>query len=289
MAFSHDFPTPPKALEEMQQWFGTLIQQPLPSAHSLDLASKEKEAARYITSKTPLKAYQRMQIYQEQYWWRLQKALAANFPLLAHLMGNERFEKEMAVPYFTAYPPNHWSLHRLGENLGNWIKTNLKIPEQKQLLEATFIDSALYQTATKQMFTPIPSTLLAKEEAQALTFKPLFLQPHLSFLELFSPLIFLREEILQKKITLSSFSALPKKKSYIVTFRQQNQQVIFKELSFNEWQLLQRFLAGTNLNEIYEWIEHAEDKGGQQAMEEKFPSWFAGWVQAGWLTFLEPA
>ena len=190
MAFSHDFPTPPKALEEMQQWFGTLIQQPLPSAHSLDLASKEKEAARYITSKTPLKAYQRMQIYQEQYWWRLQKALAANFPLLAHLMGNERFEKEMAVPYFTAYPPNHWSLHRLGENLGNWIKTNLKIPEQKQLLEATFIDSALYQTATKQMFTPITSTLLAKEEAQALTFKPLFLQPHLSFLELFSPLIF---------------------------------------------------------------------------------------------------
>ena len=78
------------SLFELQEWLGALIAQPLQLDHRLPNLSPfgtpiEKEIEKYVAPSPTLKPFQRVQIYHQQYWWRLVKCMQQNFPMLVRL------------------------------------------------------------------------------------------------------------------------------------------------------------------------------------------------------------
>ena len=132
-------------LKELQNWFGSILLQPLredetsqfltPSGQTL-----QQEANWYITPSPTLAPHQRIQIYNQQYWWRLLNVLESNFPLLVRLFGRAAFRNQVAVPFFSHSPPQDWSLNRLGETLPHWLRQHYRGDDLPFVQQAAEID-----------------------------------------------------------------------------------------------------------------------------------------------------
>src|SRR5437016_6261368 len=103
----------PAEILNIQKWFSGIIVNPLIedrinpiSPMGIDI---QIEVARFILPSAHLKPYQRMEIYNQQYWWRLINILQANFPLTLRLLGPGMFNR-IVVLFLKENPPKHWSL-----------------------------------------------------------------------------------------------------------------------------------------------------------------------------------
>ena len=131
----------------MFQWFGQMIAQPLQPSQRLPVHSpwgtnQEQEASRYIAPTKTLSAVQRIEIYHQQYWWRLLKCLGQNFPTVVRLFGTESFQQELAIPYLTEHPPTHWALCRLGESFPAWLEAHYLAQDRYLVIQSAQIDWA---------------------------------------------------------------------------------------------------------------------------------------------------
>src|ERR1700757_3941399 len=80
-------------------------------------------AARYIKPNDRLSAFERLEIYNRQYWFRVLGALAEDFPGLRAVLGGSRFEA-MSVAYLSAHPSRSFTLRNLGSKLVEWLEEN---------------------------------------------------------------------------------------------------------------------------------------------------------------------
>ena len=117
----------PSLLKREQQWFGSIISRPIDVDSKMNPMSPsgipmEVEAAEHITPSPTLRSAQRIQIYNQQYWWRLLNTLHDIFPLTTRLFGYQDFNRTIGMPYLTKYPPCHWSLTLIGERLERWVE-----------------------------------------------------------------------------------------------------------------------------------------------------------------------
>ncbi len=99
----------PPGLKSVQEWFGNVISSPLEDNNYIKTIAPSgyliaEEAARYIIPTPNLRAHQRIQIYNQQYWWRLLKAMHESFPLVTRLFGYHAFNETIAIPYLYKYP-----------------------------------------------------------------------------------------------------------------------------------------------------------------------------------------
>lgn len=117
----------PEELLKIQQWFGELISHPLNDKQKLDFSTSCRDnvvrrAAEYILPSPTLKPRERIEIYNQQYWWRLLGVLRGNFPSLVACLGEKEFDRKVGVPYLLAHPSTNWSIDRLGDALPEWLK-----------------------------------------------------------------------------------------------------------------------------------------------------------------------
>jgi hypothetical protein len=80
-------------------------------------------AARYIKPNDRLTSFQRLEIYNRQYWFRVLGSLAEDFPGLRAVLGGRRFEA-MCKAYLTECPSRSFTLRNLGAQLGIWLRQN---------------------------------------------------------------------------------------------------------------------------------------------------------------------
>src|SRR4051812_44875922 len=109
MAFDAAVPT---QLKRMQEWFASIITRPVDEESRINPLSPEgvpmeQEACRYITPSATLLPAQRIQIYNQQYWWRLLSIMHELYPLVTRLFGHRDFNQTIAIPYLVKYPPSH--------------------------------------------------------------------------------------------------------------------------------------------------------------------------------------
>ncbi len=83
----------------------------------------EEVAASFIAPNSRLSAFERLEIYNRQYWFRVLGALAEDFPALRSVIGPRAFEA-MSVAYLTAHPSRSFSLRNLGSHLAEWLAGN---------------------------------------------------------------------------------------------------------------------------------------------------------------------
>jgi len=142
-------------------------------------------AARYIKPNDRLTSFERLEIYNRQYWFRVLGSLAEDFPGLRAVLGGRRFEA-MCKAYLTERPSRCFTLRNLGAQLESWLRHNPAWVHDRRVLALDMVrlEWADIETFDGQANPPLRSEDLQKLELANLK---LSIQPYVQLLELHYP------------------------------------------------------------------------------------------------------
>src|SRR5260370_10394960 len=105
----------------LQRTMAKVVMHPLTSSehmskHAPSGGTMARHAAKFIKPNDRLTSFERLEIYNRQYWWRLMSSLAEDFPGLQAVLGNRRFEA-LCKAYPVARPSRSFPLRNLGRHL----------------------------------------------------------------------------------------------------------------------------------------------------------------------------
>ncbi len=288
----------PEGLCKTQVWFGSIISRPVDDDNQMEMVSPsgrpmEEEAAEYISPSPTLKSFERIQIYNQQYWWRLLNTLQETFPLLTRLFGYHDFNQTLGFPYLSKYPPHHWSLNFLSDRFLLWLEETYTAADRELVCYSAQIDSAF----TTSFLCSQDGSLLQSNENQgdisAYFDKSLTLQPHVKLFAFPYDLFLFRTELLKQSPEHwldHDFPSLVHAKDgesfYFLLFRNRDHDLIVDKISCGEYQLLSQFATGSSVESICEWLtlQPTNSVVACQAAE-KLHLWFQRWVAFNILTF----
>lgn len=277
---------------EMQQWFAGVISRPLVDNLKIQPYTPEgsliaQEAAKYIVSSPTLQPDQRIQIYNQQYWWRLLNTLQANFPLVTRLFGRNAFNEQIAIPYLLKHPSNHWSLNVLGSRLTKWIEESYHASNKTLVFYAAALDWAFLECFIAIQY-PYPNLgKLIEEKPEHVLAQTIYLQPHVSLFKWEYDLFTFRDDCLKKGVDdwiETPFPELPSGKACcFVLYRNVNNYLAWRSISLSQYVLLQKFKNGSSLGDACAYVE-SQDEELYEEVAEHLHQWIQDWMQGGWLT-----
>lgn len=265
-------PKVPSRLAHIQRWFGSTITQDM----QYDLVYEEQPSA-YITSTDTLNADERMQLYHQSYWLRLLGALQEQFPFLSRLFGKHGFNAEIAIPYFVAHPPSHWSLHVLGKDVVSFLEKSYEASDKALVIKAAEIDWACQACFFAKSLPAIDLLKYAGDKAEELLYKKLKIQPHVHILAAHGHFMHFREAFLQHDHDYwlnHDFPTLEKKEMYFILYRAHHLNVVWETLEPGEFALLKLLQEGYTLDTALEQVEESEE----------IPFWLQKWLLNNWLS-----
>jgi len=142
-------------------------------------------AARYIKPNDRLTSFERLEIYNRQYWLRVLAALAEDFPGLRAVLGGQWFES-MCKAYLTECPSRSFTLRNLGARLETWLRQNPSWVRDRCVLA---LDMVRLEWADIEAFDGQAKPALRSEDLQEIEVSNLQLgiQPYVRLLELHYP------------------------------------------------------------------------------------------------------
>jgi len=142
-------------------------------------------AARFIKPNDRLTSFERLEIYNRQYWFRVLGSLAEDFPGLRAVLGGRRFEA-MCKAYLTECPSRSFTLRNLGAQLEAWLRQNPGWISDRRVLA---LDMVRLEWADIEAFDGQAKPALRSEdldEAEPTRLR-LDIQPYVQLLELHYP------------------------------------------------------------------------------------------------------
>jgi hypothetical protein len=176
-------------LLELQRQMSADVQRPLApgfqmQAQTEDGRSLSDLAAAYIKPNDRLTSFERLEIYNRQYWFRVIGAISEDFPALNAVLGEKKFQS-VALAYLKDNPSTSFTLRNLGARLPQWLKEHREFaPRRHRLicdvarLEWTYVES--FDGAALSPLTEYDLRGLAADST-------LTLQPHLQLIDLQYP------------------------------------------------------------------------------------------------------
>src|SRR5580692_10735380 len=180
---------PAMNLVELQRAMANAVMQPLTldedmRATAPDGRAMSDVAASFIAPNSQLTPFERLEIYNRQYWFRILGALAEDFPALRAVVGARAFEA-LSIAYLTAHPSRSFTLRNLGSKLADWLVANPQFAGRRHRLA---IDVARIEWAFVEAFDSAERDPLTLEQIATLDAESrLALQPHLRLLALEYP------------------------------------------------------------------------------------------------------
>ena len=258
----------PVKLKKTQQWFGSIISRPIDEDSRMNPLSPsgnhmEEEACHYIAPSPTLRPAQRIELYNQQYWWRLLTTLQDDYPLLTRLFGYYDFNQTIAIPYLQKYPPNHWSLNFAGQYLPKWIDECYTANDKSLVKNAAYIDWAFIQSFFAPGLPHISNdSLPVKGDIASLLDQKIKLQPHIHLFKMNQDLFSFRKEFLKEDPDYwveHDFPTISKgKEFYFILYRNQKNNIAWKEISSAEYRLLSLFQSGSSIDEACQWLENQD-------------------------------
>jgi hypothetical protein len=273
---------PPADLKHIQYWFAGVITQRIDEQNAINPIAPSGtpiavEAKQYIAPSPTLTSSQRIEIYNQQYWWRLLNVLQEDFPFLLNLFGYRDFNQNIAFPYLERYPPQHWSLNILGQRLPLWIKRYYQGQDKEIVYIAASIDATFQRSFVAIHHTAIQPNDLSDDES--FLSRKLYMQPHI---------FEFRERILEQTPEYwleHDFPELPRQKPLaFMVWRDAEDTVGWIPLNHVEYLLLKKFKIGCSLSELCEWLERQKPSVYKVAAEH-LQEWTQRWTVNEWLTF----
>jgi hypothetical protein len=281
----------PPRLFEIQNWFASIITSPLiDNEHSQPTTvrgnSLVAEAENFLIPSPTLTPFERIQIYNQQYWWRLLNVLHHHFPFLTRLFGCWDFDQTIGVPYLLACPPDHWTLFPLGKQLPLWIKKHYHHPDRNLVLIAAQLDWAFESGFVANQLPPLNTLCHTMEDAERLAEQKLRLQPHISLFKCKNHYLGFREAFLEQEEDYWVEHDFPEIERdgpyYFAIFRNPQTSMRWIRIRPSQYFLLKQFEKGASLTDA---CQKLEEKGGE-LYKEAFPNiqtWFQEWTSYHWL------
>jgi hypothetical protein len=294
-------PTPlPAGLKEIQRRMAAAVMHPLTRAETMprrrrDGASNLAEADAIIRPNDRLTSFERLEIYNRQYWFRLYTCFEEDFPGLQAIVGRPKFDALMRA-YLTECPSQSFSLRNLGSRLESWLELHSDFirPHAELARDMVRLEWAHIEAFDSEEKPP----LNADDFANIGENSTLQLQAHIRLLALSYPvddlLLQVRTEngsstssannasASRKRRHVRHYAALAPQPMHLVVHRHQNS-VWYKPISPEEFRILSALGAGRSLGES---IEAALT--GSPLSEEQHPAFlqgvFANWAMLGWFT-----
>jgi hypothetical protein len=293
-------------LEELQRAVLGVIQQPLTPSEgmrkrTLDGRPVKKIVDEIVKPNDRLTSFERLEIYNRVYWFRIISSLADDFPGLRAVIGQRNFDKLIRA-YLLECPSESFSLRNLGSRLESWLRRHPRFAPQRHRMA---LDMVRLEWADIEAFDGAELPRLTEADLANLGEDPIFhLQPNLRLLDLAYPvndlLLRVREED-EEEADIASNVVLerePKKqkkrvplprpkKVYLAVYRLE-MVVYFKRLEAESFALLRALQQGKHLSQAIE--ESVNWSHGDIAqVTGNLRGWFANWSSLGWFCHQEKA
>jgi hypothetical protein len=250
-------------------------------------------AGEFIAPNSRLTAFERLEIYNRQYWFRLQSGFTEDFPGLRAVIGAERFDKLMNA-YLAAHPSRSFTLRNLGSKLHDWLTRN---PEFAGRRLALALDVVCVEWACIEAFDNAELAPLTADEVAAIHSESrLSLQPHVQLLALQYPADDLVLDMHQRQKRESSEAGarpeahdeqeyaplrLRKRATWLAVHRV-DYALYYKRLTRSEYSTLVALRAGRALSEALE-AGFANSRLAIGTQLNQVRTWFAHWAELGWI------
>lgn len=286
-------------LAALQRTMARAVMQPLTSDERMqrtapDGKSMRAYASRFIKPNDRLTSFERLEIYNRQYWFRVLSSMIEDFPGLRAVLGDRRFEA-MSKAYLVDCPSRSFTLRNLGSRLEAWLRKHPKWAGAKQALA---VDIARLEWADIEAFDGKAELALRPEDlrAEAGAKMKLRLQPYLRLLDLRYPvddlLLEVRKEDEDTDFASNAFQERHKRKrvqavaklkpaKIFLAVHRVDDSVYFRRIEREEFVILSALRDGKMLGKAIE----AAFRTSRVRVEERAASvqqWFQNWAALGW-------
>ncbi|HSY30634.1 MAG TPA: DNA-binding domain-containing protein [Verrucomicrobiae bacterium] len=290
-------------LLELQRTMARAVMQPLTFTERMQRTAPDGQpmrayAARFIKPNDRLTSFERLEIYNRQYWFRVLSSMVEDFPGLRAVLGAVRFEA-MSKAYITDCPSRSFTLRDLGSQLESWLHQHPRWAGKKQalVLDIVKLEWAEIEAFDGKAEQPLrPEDLIANAGANL----RLRLQPYIQLLSLRYPvddlLLEIKNSSEENEVASNAFQERRKRKrvqtvaklkpaAIALAVHRIDNSVYFRRLEPEEFALLNELKQGRTLQKA---VAHAfiETKIPLRELPALVQRWFHNWAALGW--FCQP-
>lgn len=289
-------------LRELQRVMATALFRPLTVEWGMqrrwvDGRGMAELASEFIKPNDRLNSFERLEIYNRQYWFRVLDCLHDDYPGLRAIVGRRAFMK-LATAYLARYPSASYSLRDLGGRLEGFLRDE---PQWAAPRERLAVDMARFEWAQVVAFDGPSKLPISPDDVFGIPSDRLRLdlQPYLSLLELdyavdeFLLAVKARESQSMRKEASNAVGAgpetrkrrrrpplPPQQKVYLAVHRHHNQ-VYLKRLDPEAFEILSALRRGETVETACVTALEASRR-----LENDWPArlreWFDTWSALGW-------
>lgn len=242
-----------------------------------------------------LTSFERIEIYNRMYWFRVLDSLYDDCPGLRGVLGDRKFMR-LAEAYLVKYPSRSFTLRNLPSRLAKFIREEPQFtrPHTKLCLDLAHFEWArveVFDTAARPVFTL--DDLLDAQPAKL----RLNLQPYLQLLQLDYPVDDYVLEVKKREAELlrgdasnapterrvrpqSKLSRPRPSRTYVAVHRLEGR-IFFKRLDPVAYKILTSIRAGKTLAQALA-VGIPRAKQPREDWAAKIQAWFALWMELGW-------
>jgi hypothetical protein len=289
-------------LRELQRTMASALFRPLNPRWGMqktwtDGRPTRQVVAEFIKPNDRLSSFERLEIYNRQYWFRVLDCLHDDYPGVRAILGTKKFTK-LATAYLAKYQSESFTLRNLGDRLEHFIRDEPAWTAPRQLLA---LDMVRFEWAQTVAFDgpskrPVTADDILSTPPDQLT---LGLQPYLSLLLLdYAVDDFLvavkkdEEDGLRGEASNAMHSAprassrrkpvrLPKKRTIFLAVHRYENQVYSKRLEPEEYRILSTVARGETVAAACE-AAIIESTQTDVNWTDTIKSWFDTWTALGW-------
>jgi hypothetical protein len=271
------------------------IMRPLASGNRMQKAS-DSVAKAIIKPNDRLTSFERLEIYNRQYWFRILDCFYDDYPGLRAVIGQRKFDR-LARVYLTKYPSASFSLRNLGSRLEKFLRAEPKWIPRK--LSGLALDMARIEWANIVAFDegakPVVHVdeLLGREPATV----RLALQPYITLLDVQYPVDDLllaakrgderlrgeasnAVEIHDRHTARLNIRRLKPNQQYIAVHRM-NCSVYYKPLTRQQYEVLGALHRGATLEKACA-VLLKRRRNDVKTIAADVQKWFQEWSSFGW-------
>lgn len=286
-------------LKQIQSFIISVLRKPLAKGYRLDKNNNDTdEFASYIKPNSKLNEVERIEIYAQQYWYRLLDNLEEDFPGILSVLGKAKFQSLMQK-YLETYPSDSYFLRDLGKNLSYFIETNKGLVDSKYnlVLDLSKFEFAQVFAFDEESTKTITTSDIQDSDLNSLSIR---LQPYITLIEsewaLDEFTIALKTG--KKDATISEASSVKpsdkreetestsepeEEKIWLVVHRFENR-VFLKRLDKIAFLLLKHIEETGTIGESVSALlkENPELAENLPELAKNVQKWFTSWVKLGW-------
>ena len=284
-------------LLELQRRMSDDVRRPLTPDMNMQIETAEGQslsdlAETYVKPNDRLSSFERLEIYNRQYWFRVIAAVSEDFPALNAVLGQKRFDA-LVLAYLKENPSRSWTLRDLGSKLPEWLEARAEFAPRRHTL---MVDIARLEWAYVECYDRAASAPLCQDDFRELAGNStLILQPHLQLLALRYPVdelvlavhketpasdIMSNAVVERKKARRLSLPAMVRAKVYLAVHRFENS-VYYRRIDREAFLLLSALQDGKPLGEALE-NGFANCSLTAEEQTQKIQEYFAHAAELGW-------